>query len=177
MPYTDIIAKYAYATTYLAGRPALAQLLSHESILKIAEACSLLEVVLRQEHVEQTQLLCSLLQVLNDRRVRAEAFDGTFANLLDVDRVGWYAFFFDELLDLHRTISIYAWYSDAPTRSPPTMSNVFFARSLTKGLAIMGIFSEALGWPSADTMSFSETSSFCFCILYGTDMLANRDDD
>ena len=40
--------------TYLARCPAFAQLLGHQAVLQIAEASPLLEVVLRQEHVEQT---------------------------------------------------------------------------------------------------------------------------
>lgn len=45
-----------------------------------------------------------------------------------------------------------------------TISNVFFALSLTKGLAMIGIFSLALGCLSAP-----ET----LLMLYGTDMIAD----
>lgn len=49
------------------------------------------------------------------------------------------------------------------------MSNVFLARSLTKGRAMIGILSLALGcWVLPPTRSSSDAS-----ILYGTDMAGN----
>ena len=80
---------------------ALAQVLSHNAILQVAKPCTLLEVVLRQEHVPQTQLLRTLLQVFQNGRVRVEAgLDAALAQLLRVDGIGGDAFFFDELFDL-----------------------------------------------------------------------------
>jgi hypothetical protein len=45
--------------------PALAQVLSHESVLQVTETSTLLEVCLGQEHVPQSEFLCPLLQVLD----------------------------------------------------------------------------------------------------------------
>ena len=72
----------------------------HETVLEIAETCSLLEVVLGQEHVPQPQLSRSLLQLFNDWWVGTEAFLGGAADLLRQDSVCWDAFFLDELFDL-----------------------------------------------------------------------------
>lgn len=85
---------------YLASNPALAQVLGHEAILQIAETSSLLEVVLGQEHVPETQLPGPLLQVLDDGRVRREALLRRLADLACVDGIGGDALFLDELLDL-----------------------------------------------------------------------------
>lgn len=51
-----------------------------------------------------------------------------------------------------------------------TMSRVFFARSLTNGLAIMVILFEALGCGIDDTTKGSENSFFSRCSLYGTNI-------
>jgi hypothetical protein len=81
-------------------RPALAQTLRHQPVLQIAEAGTLFEVVFGQEHVPETQLLCALLEVFNNRRVGAEALGGRLADLLGVDGVCGDAFFFDKFFDL-----------------------------------------------------------------------------
>jgi hypothetical protein len=66
---------------YLAGNPTLPEVLGHQPILQIAESCSLLEVVLWQEHVPQTQLLSLNLQVFDDLGVGGETFGGRLADL------------------------------------------------------------------------------------------------
>jgi len=86
--------------TYLASRPALSKVLSHKTILQVAEPSTLLEMVLWQEHIPQTQCLCLLLQVLDDAGMRREALLGGLANLAEVDFIGGDAFLFDEFLDL-----------------------------------------------------------------------------
>lgn len=89
---------------YLRSNTALAQVLSHESVLQIAEPSTLLEVCLGQEHVPETEFLRPLLQVLDDRRVRREALLGGVADLAEVYLVGRDTFFFDELLYLYKSI-------------------------------------------------------------------------
>ena len=80
---------------------ALAQVLRHNTVLQIAKPRTLLEVVLWQEHIPQTQLLRTLLQVFQNRGVGVEAgLHAALAQLLRVDGVGGDAFFFDELFDL-----------------------------------------------------------------------------
>jgi hypothetical protein len=81
--------------------PALAQVLCHEPVLEVAEASALLEVCLGQEHVPDSELLGSLLHVLDDGRVRREAFLGRLADLAEVYGVGGDTFFFDESLYLN----------------------------------------------------------------------------
>jgi hypothetical protein len=93
----------------LGGSAALAQVLGHEPVLQIAEASTLLEVVLGQEHVPQAKLFCTLLQVLDDGWVVAEALGCCFANLLGKDRVGRDAFFFDKLFDLLDVVISLVW--------------------------------------------------------------------
>lgn len=86
--------------SYLRSYPALAQVLSHQTVLEVAEPGTLLEVCLGQEHVPKPQLTPTLLHVLDDLRVCREALLGRLAQLADVHSVGGNAFFFDELLDL-----------------------------------------------------------------------------
>jgi hypothetical protein len=78
---------------------------------------------------------------------------------LQDDAIGGDTFFFDKLLDL-----LDAAVSDQSVEcriEELTRSMYLSAFSLTKGLAIWGIFCEALSWPSALTISFSENSFFC----------------
>jgi hypothetical protein len=84
---------------HLTGHPALPQPLGHEPILEITEPGTLLEVVPRQEHVPQTQLLRPLFQVVDDGWM---AFPSllAFAELGVVDCVRGYAFLLDEVFDL-----------------------------------------------------------------------------
>lgn len=55
--------------SYLTGRPALAQILGHQTILQVTETSTLLEVVLGQEHVPKSQLPSLRLQILDNGRV------------------------------------------------------------------------------------------------------------
>ena len=54
---------------YLRSYPALAQVLSHQTVLEVAEPRTLLEVCLGQEHIPKPQLTPALLHVLDDLRV------------------------------------------------------------------------------------------------------------
>jgi hypothetical protein len=85
---------------HLRSRSTLAEDLRHKAILQIGETGALLEVVLGQKHIPQTEFLSLLLQVFYDGRVGAEALLDGGAELLVEDEVGGDAFFFDELLDL-----------------------------------------------------------------------------
>ena len=89
---------------YLRSYPALSQVLSHQTVLEVAEPRTLLEVCLGQEHVPEAQLAPALLHVLDDLRVRREALLGRLAQLAHIHRVGGDAFFFDELLDLRHPL-------------------------------------------------------------------------
>jgi hypothetical protein len=89
-----------YNATYLASSSTLAQHLGHQAILQVAEPSTLLEVVPRQEHIPQSQLLGLDLEILNDRWMCAEPGFGGGAELLSEDGIRWYAFFLDELLNL-----------------------------------------------------------------------------
>ena len=89
----------------------------------------------------------------------AEAVDDTLADLLAEDGIGGDTFFFDETFDLLYALSVYAEYVDSLS-SPPTMSKVFLALSLTLPRAINGIFSLARSWPLLPTSSSSEACSF-----------------
>lgn len=87
--------------TYLARSSTLPQLLSHQAIFHIAEARTLLEMILGQKHVEQAALSRLFLKIFHDRRVAVPSLvAGT--QLRRVDSVGGYAHFFDESLDLCR---------------------------------------------------------------------------
>ena len=60
-------------------------------------------MVLRQEHIPQSKLTSTLLEILEDRWVGTEAGLDVLARsyLLRKDGIGGYTFFFDELLDLY----------------------------------------------------------------------------
>lgn len=92
--------------SYLGSSSTLAQVLSHQAILQIAEASTLLEVVLWEEHIEQAQLFCLVLKILHDLWMCTEALFGRATDLLCVDWVGWDTFFIDELLDLWTVQSV-----------------------------------------------------------------------
>jgi hypothetical protein len=59
---------------------------------------------LGQEHVPQSQVARTLLQVLDDGRVRREALLSRLTNLALVDSISGDALFLDKLLDL-RSVS------------------------------------------------------------------------
>lgn len=84
--------------------------------------------------------------------------DGALSELLGEYAVCRNTFFFDEFLDLFPL-------SERPETwrsGKRTMSSVFLALSLTNGLAIIGIFSDATGcFPSGLTIRFSENLLFC----------------
>jgi hypothetical protein len=88
-------------TAYLTRHPTLPQPLSHKPILEIAEPSTLLEVIFRQKHIPESQFPGSLFQVIDNGWV---AFPPllAFAELGVVDCVGWYAFLFDEFLNLRQ---------------------------------------------------------------------------
>lgn len=69
--------------------------------------------------------------------VRAEAFFNRPAGLLGKYGVGRDAFFLDELLDLGDGLALEI--REPVASFEHTISNVFFARSLTNGMAIGGI--------------------------------------
>lgn len=77
--------------------------------------------------------------------MRVEAGDGTFADLLREDGVRGDAFLLDEAFNL--SLSLVLWFAEEKETRMVTRSRVFFARSLTKGLAMTGILSEAGTWP------------------------------
>lgn len=79
--------------------PRLAQVLSHKAVFHIGEAGPFFEMVLRQEHVPQPQLLRLMLQLVDDLRVGLPSLLA-FAELCEVDLVGGNALFFDKLLNL-----------------------------------------------------------------------------
>lgn len=67
-----VLGQYLHVTSIrgsvigsLGGNLALAQKLGHEAILEICEAGALVEVVLGEKHVPQTELLSLLLQLLH----------------------------------------------------------------------------------------------------------------
>jgi hypothetical protein len=76
------------------------QYLGHQSVLQVAESSSFLEVVLGQEHVPETKLLCCDLKIVHDGWVSVEALLGTGAKLGLPDSFGGNALIFDKLLEL-----------------------------------------------------------------------------
>jgi hypothetical protein len=100
-----------------------------------------------QEHVPQPKLLRLLLEVLDDLRVGGETLLNGFANLAEVDGVGGYTFFFDELFDLERIMSVGVGCQKEVKQGKRTISNVFAARSLSHGRAITGTRWLAVRWP------------------------------
>lgn len=86
--------------THLRGNLALAQQLSHQAILEIAEPSAFLEMVLGQEHVPQTELLSLCLERLHDGRGSLPSLLA-FAQLGGEDGVCGDAVLFDEFLDLY----------------------------------------------------------------------------
>ena len=88
------------STTYLRSRPALTQVLSHKPILQITKPRTLLKMCLGQEHIPKPEFLRTLLQVLDDGRVRRKALLHCLADLASIYGVGRNAFFFYEFLYL-----------------------------------------------------------------------------
>lgn len=86
---------------YLARHSTLPQPLSHEPVLEVAEASTLLEVVPWQEHVPETELLGARFQVVDYGRMAFPSLVA-FAELGVEDGVGGYAFFFNEFLYLEK---------------------------------------------------------------------------
>lgn len=79
----------------------LAQVFSHEAILEIRETSTFLEVVLRKEHIPDSESLGLLLQLLQNGWVAREAFlSGAVANLLLIDIICRNTFLLYEFLDL-----------------------------------------------------------------------------
>lgn len=102
-----------------------------------------------QKKIPQSERAGPFLEVFDDRRVRGEASFDTLAYLLGVDCVGGDTFFFNELFDLEEEqgdVSGHVRVYICTTTMQHTISNVFFARSLTKGKAILGILALAVGW-------------------------------
>lgn len=132
--------------TYLRSYPALAQVLGHDAVLQVAEASTLFEMCLGQEHVPQPKLAGPLLHIFNDGWMRREALFCGLANLAEVYLVGGDAFFFDELLNL---IDELVGVQRRDEHARHTISSVFAALSLRKGRAMTGTRSEAGMWPLA----------------------------
>lgn len=86
--------------THLTGDTAAAQELGHQAILDVAEAGSLLEVVLWQEHVPETKLLRLDLELLHDLRVGVPSLLLGGSKLIPVDCLGRNTFLLDKLLEL-----------------------------------------------------------------------------
>jgi hypothetical protein len=85
--------------TYLARRPTLPQLLSHQAIFNIAKSSTLLEMVLGQKHIEQAPLSRFVLEVFHDGRVAIPSVVAC-TQLSCIDGVCGYADFFDESFNL-----------------------------------------------------------------------------
>lgn len=86
-------------TTHLGRNLALAQQLSHQTVLDIAIASALLEVILGQEHVPQAELLSLLLQLFHHDRSSLPSLLA-LAELGGEYGVGGDTVLLDELLDL-----------------------------------------------------------------------------
>lgn len=92
--------------THLTSSNTLSQILCHQTILKIAKPSTLLEMILRQEHIPYAEFLRSGLQILNNTGVTLKttndigrvSFTGFF-DLLMENCIGRDTFFLDEALD------------------------------------------------------------------------------
>ena len=82
------------------GGDTFTQQLSHQAVLEIAEASTLLEVVLGQEHVPKPKFSGLDFEILDHLWVCVKAGDCSFADLLRVDGICWDTFFLDEFLNL-----------------------------------------------------------------------------